>query len=149
MHKERERANRDTGKSCLKFRRSAALSNRAARATSLACKTKHPGKPLQDEEQSAQDRARANRTHFSFGNPLSQSFLNRRQKRPRLPTGRMSGIKKRLQRVEIVFKDGIGYDSRKLLESVRGQYGRYLAHSFPGTRGKRGRDRTYFRSFSI
>jgi len=27
--------------------------------------------------------------------------------------------------VEIVFKDGVGYDSAKLLESVRGRYGRY------------------------
>jgi hypothetical protein len=27
--------------------------------------------------------------------------------------------------VEIVFKDGIGYDSQKLLDSVRGRYGEY------------------------
>ena len=27
--------------------------------------------------------------------------------------------------VEIVFKDGVGYDSRKLLDSVRGRYGQY------------------------
>lgn len=30
-----------------------------------------------------------------------------------------------VENVEIVFKDGIGYDSQKLLESVRGTYGRY------------------------
>lgn len=30
-----------------------------------------------------------------------------------------------VEKVEIVFKDGIGYDSRKLLESVRGRYGQY------------------------
>jgi hypothetical protein len=27
--------------------------------------------------------------------------------------------------VEIVFKDGVGYDSAKLLESVKGRYGEY------------------------
>ena len=30
-----------------------------------------------------------------------------------------------VENVEIVFKDGVGYDSKKLLESVRGDYGRY------------------------
>jgi imidazolonepropionase-like amidohydrolase len=30
-----------------------------------------------------------------------------------------------VENVEIVFKDGIGYDSRKLMESVRGKYGQY------------------------
>jgi len=30
-----------------------------------------------------------------------------------------------IENVEIVFKDGVGYDSRKLLESVRGRYGQY------------------------
>ncbi len=30
-----------------------------------------------------------------------------------------------VENVEIVFKDGVGYDSRKLLESVRGRYGQY------------------------
>ena len=30
-----------------------------------------------------------------------------------------------VENVEIVFKDGIGYDSKKLLESVRGQCGQY------------------------
>ena len=30
-----------------------------------------------------------------------------------------------IENVEIVFKDGIGYDSRKLLESVKGRYGQY------------------------
>jgi imidazolonepropionase-like amidohydrolase len=30
-----------------------------------------------------------------------------------------------IENVEIVFKDGIGYDSQKLLDSVRGRYGRY------------------------
>jgi hypothetical protein len=30
-----------------------------------------------------------------------------------------------IEKVAVVFKDGVGYDSRKLLESVRGRYGRY------------------------
>jgi imidazolonepropionase-like amidohydrolase len=30
-----------------------------------------------------------------------------------------------IENVEIVFKDGVGYDSQKLIESVRGRYGRY------------------------
>jgi imidazolonepropionase-like amidohydrolase len=30
-----------------------------------------------------------------------------------------------VENVEIVFKDGVGYDSRKLLDSVRGRYGQY------------------------
>jgi imidazolonepropionase-like amidohydrolase len=30
-----------------------------------------------------------------------------------------------VQNVEIVFKDGVGYDPRKLLESVKGRYGQY------------------------
>jgi len=30
-----------------------------------------------------------------------------------------------VENVEIVFKDGVGYDSHKLLESVRGRYGQY------------------------
>ena len=30
-----------------------------------------------------------------------------------------------VENVEIVFKDGVGYDTAKLLESVRGRYGRY------------------------
>jgi hypothetical protein len=30
-----------------------------------------------------------------------------------------------VENVEIVFKDGIGYDSEKLLESVKGRYGEY------------------------
>jgi hypothetical protein len=30
-----------------------------------------------------------------------------------------------VEKVEIVFKDGIGYDTQKLLESVRGLYGQY------------------------
>jgi len=30
-----------------------------------------------------------------------------------------------VEKVEIVFKDGVGYDSAKLLESVRGRYGQY------------------------
>jgi len=30
-----------------------------------------------------------------------------------------------IENVEIVFKDGIGYDSQKLLNSVRGKYGLY------------------------
>jgi imidazolonepropionase-like amidohydrolase len=30
-----------------------------------------------------------------------------------------------VENVEIVFKDGVGYDSAKLLESVRGRYGEY------------------------
>ena len=30
-----------------------------------------------------------------------------------------------VESVEIVFKDGVGYDSAKLRESVRGKYGQY------------------------
>lgn len=30
-----------------------------------------------------------------------------------------------IENVEIVFKDGIGYDSQKLLNSVKGRYGEY------------------------
>ncbi len=30
-----------------------------------------------------------------------------------------------IENVEIVFKDGVGYDSQKLLQSVRGRYGQY------------------------
>ncbi len=30
-----------------------------------------------------------------------------------------------VENVEIVFKDGVGYDCQKLLESVRGKYGQY------------------------
>ena len=30
-----------------------------------------------------------------------------------------------VENVEIVFKDGVGYDPRKLLESVKGRYGQY------------------------
>jgi imidazolonepropionase-like amidohydrolase len=37
------------------------------------------------------------------------------------PSKRISDI----ENVEIVFKDGIGYDSQKLLNSVRARYGQY------------------------
>src|SRR4029077_15180314 len=30
-----------------------------------------------------------------------------------------------IENVEIVFKDGVGYDSQRLLESVKGRYGQY------------------------
>jgi imidazolonepropionase-like amidohydrolase len=30
-----------------------------------------------------------------------------------------------VEKVEIVFKDGVGYDSEKLLDSVKGRYGEY------------------------
>jgi imidazolonepropionase-like amidohydrolase len=30
-----------------------------------------------------------------------------------------------IENVEIVFKDGVGYDAAKLLESVKGRYGQY------------------------
>jgi len=30
-----------------------------------------------------------------------------------------------VEKVEIVFKDGVGYDSQKLFDSVRGRYGQY------------------------
>ena len=30
-----------------------------------------------------------------------------------------------IENVEIVFKDGVGYDTRKLLNSVKGRYGEY------------------------
>ena len=29
------------------------------------------------------------------------------------------------ERVETVFKDGVGYDSQKLIDSVKGRYGQY------------------------
>ena len=37
------------------------------------------------------------------------------------PAARINDI----ENVEIVFKDGVGYDSRKILESVKGRYGEY------------------------
>ena len=37
------------------------------------------------------------------------------------PAARIADI----ESVEIVFKDGVGYDSRKLLDSVKGRYGEY------------------------
>jgi hypothetical protein len=37
------------------------------------------------------------------------------------PSKRISDV----ENVEVVFKDGVGYDSAKLLESVRGKYGEY------------------------
>ncbi|HEY4934593.1 MAG TPA: amidohydrolase family protein, partial [Terriglobales bacterium] len=30
-----------------------------------------------------------------------------------------------IEKVEIVFKDGVGYDSQRLFDSVRGRYGQY------------------------
>ena len=30
-----------------------------------------------------------------------------------------------IENVEIVFKDGVGYDTKKLLDSVKGRYGEY------------------------
>ena len=30
-----------------------------------------------------------------------------------------------IENVEIVFKDGVGFDSQKLMDSVRGRYGQY------------------------
>ena len=30
-----------------------------------------------------------------------------------------------IENVEIVFKDGVGYDTKKLLDSVKGHYGQY------------------------
>ena len=30
-----------------------------------------------------------------------------------------------IENVEIVFKDGVGYDTNKLLDSVKGRYGEY------------------------
>jgi len=30
-----------------------------------------------------------------------------------------------IENVEIVFKDGVGYDSQKLIDSVKGRYGQY------------------------
>jgi len=32
---------------------------------------------------------------------------------------------KDVEKVEIVFKDGIGFDPQKLLDSVKGRYGQY------------------------
>jgi hypothetical protein len=37
------------------------------------------------------------------------------------PSKRISDV----ENVEIVFKDGVGYDSQKLLDSVKGRYGEY------------------------
>jgi imidazolonepropionase-like amidohydrolase len=37
------------------------------------------------------------------------------------PATRISDI----ENVEMVFKDGVGYDSRKLIDSVKGRYGQY------------------------
>jgi hypothetical protein len=37
------------------------------------------------------------------------------------PSARISDV----ENVEIVFKDGVGYDSQKLLDSVKGRYGEY------------------------
>jgi imidazolonepropionase-like amidohydrolase len=37
------------------------------------------------------------------------------------PAKRISDV----ENVEIVFKDGVGYDPQKLLESVKGRYGEY------------------------
>jgi hypothetical protein len=30
-----------------------------------------------------------------------------------------------IENAEVVFKDGVGYDTRKLLDSVKGHYGEY------------------------
>ena len=37
------------------------------------------------------------------------------------PAARIADI----ENVEIVFKDGVGYDTKKLLDSVKGRYGEY------------------------
>ena len=37
------------------------------------------------------------------------------------PAARIADV----ENVEIVFKDGVGYDTRKLLDSVNGHYGQY------------------------
>jgi Amidohydrolase family len=37
------------------------------------------------------------------------------------PAARVSDI----ENVEMVFKDGVGYDSQKLIDSVKGRYGQY------------------------
>jgi imidazolonepropionase-like amidohydrolase len=37
------------------------------------------------------------------------------------PAAKISDIEK----VEIVFKDGVGYDSKKLIDSANGRYGQY------------------------
>jgi imidazolonepropionase-like amidohydrolase len=37
------------------------------------------------------------------------------------PAGRIADI----ENVEIVFKDGVGYDTKKLLDSVKDRYGEY------------------------
>jgi hypothetical protein len=37
------------------------------------------------------------------------------------PAQRISDV----ENVEVVFKDGVGYDAGKLLESVKGKYGEY------------------------
>jgi hypothetical protein len=45
------------------------------------------------------------------------------QKRADLVKGDPAARIADIENVEIVFKDGIGYDSRRLIESVRGQVG--------------------------
>ena len=37
------------------------------------------------------------------------------------PSARITDV----ENVELVFKDGVGYDSQKLLDSVKGRYGQY------------------------
>ena len=45
--------------------------------------------------------------------------------RPRGRQGRPVGPIADVENVELVFKDGVGYDSQKLLDSVKGRYGEY------------------------
>ena len=37
-----------------------------------------------------------------------------------------------IEKVEIVFKDGVGYDSQKLIDSVNGRYGQYIDRTVLG-----------------
>ena len=49
----------------------------------------------------------------------------RQERRPGAGEGRPVGQIDAIENVELVFKDGVGYDPAKLIESVRGRYGQY------------------------
>ena len=49
----------------------------------------------------------------------------RQERRPGGGQGRPVDPIADIENVEIVFKDGVGYDSQKLLDSVKGRYGEY------------------------
>jgi hypothetical protein len=65
------------------------------------------------------------RCHLSRPPGSDRLDLGREERRPRGgerdPATRIADI----ENVEIVFKDGVGYDTKKLLDSVKGRYGEY------------------------